>query len=89
MYLQAGYFFSNILDFVPKPLEIAGRFANYNPNTKIAKDLEQEFGLAFNWFFNGHRNKLTTEFTYFQIEANSLVEPADGLRFRVQWDISL
>lgn len=89
LYLQAGYFFSNIFDFVPEPLEVAGRFTNYNPNTQISKDLEQEFGLGFNWFFNGHRNKLTTEVTYFQIEANSLVEPADGFRFRVQWDISL
>ncbi|WP_245683455.1 OprO/OprP family phosphate-selective porin [Pseudotamlana agarivorans] len=88
LYVQAGYFFSNVFDFIPKPLEVAGRFANYNPNTEIPKDLEQEFGLAINWFFNGHRNKLTSEITYFQIDDNSLLDPADGFRFRIQWDIS-
>ncbi|MDO6759520.1 porin [Tamlana sp. 2_MG-2023] len=89
MYVQAGYFFSNIFGFVPEPLEVAGRFGSYNPNVDFKKDLEEEFGLAFNWFFNGHRNKLTTEFTYFQIQASSHIEPSDGWRFRVQWDISL
>lgn len=87
-YYQAGYFFSNLLGFVPEPLEIAARFASYNPNSDISNNLEQEYSLAFNWFFNGHRNKLTTEFSYFELESD-VFDGSDGLRFRIQWDISL
>ncbi len=87
-YYQAGYFFANAFDFVPKTLEIAARYARYRPNIDMPKNLEQEYGLAFNWFFKGHRNKLTTEFTYFEFE-NAQEQLSDGLRFRVQWDISL
>ncbi|WP_136481064.1 OprO/OprP family phosphate-selective porin [Cognatitamlana onchidii] len=88
-YFQAGYFFSNALGFIPKPLEIAGRFASYNPNADVSRNLEQEYALAFNWFFKGgHRNKLTAEVTYFELESEALAD-SSGLRFRIQWDISL
>lgn len=87
-YFQAGYFFSNIIGFVPEPLEVAARFASYDPNVDLSRNLEREYALGFNWFFNGHRNKLTTEFTYFELESSEL-DGSDGLRFRIQWDISL
>ncbi len=87
-YYQAGYFFANTFDFVPKALEVAARYARFRPNIDIAKNLQHEYGLGFNWFFKGHRNKLTTEFTYFEFQSEQ-EELADGLRFRVQWDISL
>ncbi|GGZ69535.1 OprO/OprP family phosphate-selective porin [Algibacter mikhailovii] len=88
-YFQAGYFFSNLIPVVPKSLEVAGRFASYNPNADITKNLEQEYALAFNWFFKGgHRNKLSAEFTYFALQSDT-IEGDSGLRFRIQWDISL
>ncbi|WP_282122416.1 OprO/OprP family phosphate-selective porin [Algibacter mikhailovii] len=88
-YFQTGYFFSNIIPVIPKPLEVAGRFASYNPNADITKNLEQEYALAFNWFFKGgHRNKLSAEFTYFALQSDT-IEGDSGLRFRIQWDISL
>ncbi|WP_299779617.1 porin [uncultured Formosa sp.] len=88
-YFQAGYFLSNWSSFFPKPLEVAGRYTYYVPNTNFSNNLEEEYGLAFNWFFKGgHRNKLTTEFTYFNFEDQTGVLD-NGLRFRVQWDISL
>ncbi len=87
-YFQAGYFFSNIVDFVPKSLEVAGRFATYRLNIDVPDNLEHEYAMAFNWFFKGgHRNKITTEFTYFDFET-ALEDQASGWRFRVQWDIS-
>lgn len=86
-YHQAGYFFANMFDFVPKALEIAARYSRYRPSIDIPKNLEEEYGLAFNWFFKGHRNKLTTELTYFEFQS-SQEELANGARFRVQWDIS-
>ena len=87
-YYQAGYFFANAFDFVPKALEVAARYARFRPSIDIPKNLQHEYGLGFNWFFKGHRNKLTTEFTYFEFQS-AQEELADGLRFRVQWDISL
>ncbi|MBP1841195.1 hypothetical protein [Formosa algae] len=87
-YFQTGYFFHNIWPKFPKPLEIAGRYAYYIPNTDLSNNLEEEFVLAFNWFFKGHRNKLTSEVTYFNFQDPLGVNYDNGLRFRVQWDIS-
>ena len=87
-YFQAGYFFSNIVNFVPESLEIAGRLATYRLNIDIPDNLEHEYAMAFNWFFKGgHRNKITTEFTYFAFQT-ALEGQDSGWRFRIQWDIS-
>ncbi|MFD2892751.1 OprO/OprP family phosphate-selective porin [Flavobacterium chuncheonense] len=87
-YVQAGYFFHEIADWFPKNLEVAGRHSEYRPNTDIQQELQMESSLAFNWFFNGHKNKLTSEVTYFDFHEASL--PYNhGWRFRLQWDISL
>jgi len=86
-YAQVGFFFNSIWEWYPKPLEIAFRHAIYNPDKEKPKDLQQEFSLALNWFFNGHRNKLTAEISYldFQFSEKMLEEE---FRFRIQWDIS-
>ncbi|WP_434035989.1 porin [Formosa sp. 4Alg 33] len=86
-YFQSGYFFHSIWPKFPKPLEVAARYAYYIPNTHLSNNLEEEFVLAFNWFFNGHRNKLTSEVTYFNFQDQTGIYD-NGLRFRVQWDIS-
>jgi len=39
------------------------------------------------WFFSGHRNKLTAEVSYFDFQANP-ERQIEGFRFRIQWDIS-
>jgi hypothetical protein len=41
-----------------------------------------------NWFFNGHKNKLTGEVSYFKFLGGDQ-DYNRGLRYRVQWDISL
>ena len=86
-YYQAGYFFHDLWEIIPKPLEFAARYARYTPNRDI-DFFEEEFTLALNWFFKGgHRNKLTAEVSVFDFE-----EEADIIkrttRFRIQWDIS-
>ena len=86
-YFQAGYFLANSFEVVPEPLEVAGRIASYRPNVDVPENLEREYALAFNWFFNGHRNKLSSEVTYFNFQTPTEIE-ASGWRFRVQWDIS-
>lgn len=87
-YYQAGYFFHNILGFVPKPLELAARYARFTPDDRLPENLEEEYSLAVNWFFKGgHRNKLTAEVSVFDFQTD--VEEFDSrTRFRIQWDIS-
>jgi phosphate-selective porin OprO and OprP len=87
-YIQAGYFFHEVIDWWPAPLEVAARNARYRPNKEAEQNKEKETSLAFNWFFNGHRNKVTFETSYFNYTKADL-QPAEEWRFRVQWEISL
>ncbi len=85
-YYQAGYFFNDLWSVIPKPLELAARYARYLPNRDI-DFFEEEFTLAMNWFFNGHRNKLTAEVSVFDFEEDD-ASIKRTTRFRIQWDIS-
>jgi hypothetical protein len=87
-YAQLGYFFHYWRAWFPQPLEIAIRYAIYNPDRDITGDLQQEFSLDFNWFFKGHLNKLTAEVSCFDFQETP-EDKADGLRFRMQWDVSM
>ncbi|WP_348797172.1 OprO/OprP family phosphate-selective porin [Flavobacterium adhaerens] len=87
-YVQAGYFFHTIWDWVPERLEIAGRHAEYHPDKNLKDNLQTESSLAFNYFFKGHKNKLTAEISHAEFQDEALPY-ADGWRFRIQWDISL
>ncbi|MFB9079538.1 OprO/OprP family phosphate-selective porin [Flavobacterium procerum] len=87
-YVQAGYFFHTIFQWWPKHLEMAARHASYRPDYSIRENRQAESTLAFNWFFKGHKNKLTSEVSYFSFQDKTL--PLEqGWRFRIQWDISL
>ncbi|WBL24899.1 porin [Zunongwangia sp. HGR-M22] len=86
-YLQAGYLAHQSFSWWPKPLEIAARYASYTPNTRVKSNLD-ELTLALNWFFKGHRNKLTMEISEFDLETEDM-GIKDELRFRIQWDISI
>ncbi|UAB86128.1 porin [Zunongwangia sp. SCSIO 43204] len=86
-YFQAGYLAHQSISWWPKPLEIAARYANYTPNTNLDSNLD-ELTLAFNWFFKGHRNKLTMEVSEFDLETEDM-GIKDEFRFRIQWDISI
>lgn len=88
VYLQAGYFVHQAWRGWPQPLEAAYRFTRYDPNRDVADDREAEHTLAFNWFFDGHLNKLTVEGSIFSLEQNTS-DALDRTRFRAQWDISL
>ncbi|HTE23291.1 OprO/OprP family phosphate-selective porin [Flavitalea sp.] len=87
-YLQAGYFFHYLLHWFPKQLETAIRHAEYRPNSGIKENWQKETSLAFNYFFRGHKNKLTAECSHFGFQDKTL-PLANGWRFRLQWDISL
>ena len=86
-YAQAGYFFHTLFPRFPKPLEIALRVAEVDPNTVSHVDIEKEATLVFNWFFSGHNNKLTLDLSRLHDE-NEAVGRRWETRVRVQWDVS-
>jgi len=83
-YAQAGYFPHYMVDFIPQPLEVAFRYAFVDPNDTVRNDVLREQTVAINWFFAGHRNKLTLDASHLTQEGG--VSPVD--RVRLQWDIS-
>ena len=85
-----GYFFNEICDFVPEELEVAFRYAHVREPNVLDRNEENkrnEYTAGLNWFFNGHRNKLTTDVSYLQTFADA---PNDlsAWRVRFQWDVS-
>ncbi len=87
-YIQLGYFFNHLWHLVPKPLEIAFRYAIYNPHTAITNNCRREYSFDLNWFFKDHLNKLTAEISYLDLQ-RSINDVVDGFRFRLQWDVSI
>jgi hypothetical protein len=85
-YAQAGMFFSEIYASFPEPLEFAIRFARVDPNRDLGDDTEKEYTLASNWFFKGHRNKLTLDLS--RVIRRQAPETDTSNRIRLQWDWS-
>jgi len=87
-YFQIGYFFHGIFPKFPAPFEIFARQAFYDPNIEIAGNNNYEFTVGCNWFFKGHKNKLTFDYSY--LEYNEFTPTFNsGNRIRLQWDISI
>jgi len=85
-YAQVGWFPSGRWQSIPDSLEVAMRGAYVD--TDSPENLENfEYTLAINWFFNGHRNKLTFDFSHLTAEDNSSREHDN--RYRIQWDLSI
>ncbi|WP_205195363.1 porin [Chitinophaga sp. Cy-1792] len=87
-YVQAGYFFHQAFTWWPAPLEVAYRNAGYFPNSEADQTKKRENTVAANWFFHGHKNKITAEGSFFNYDKTGGI-PATEWRFRLQWDISL
>ena len=85
--IQAGYFFHYSFSSIPKPLELYTRYAIFDPDRTFDIDYREEYTAGLNWFFNGHKNKLTAEYTYSTFREGNGQEYG-GNRFRLQWDIS-
>lgn len=86
-YVQTGYFPGGALSWVPAPLEIAARYGRYRPDRDEAHNAHQEASIAMNWFFSGHDNKLTAEFSWLTLEDSASGLEEEGGRLRLQWDI--
>ena len=86
-YAQVGYFPHYLVPTVPKPLEVAFRYAFVDPNVFASNDTLREYTAAFNWFFAGHRNKITVDFSHFTLELPASAAITEQ-RARLQWDVS-
>lgn len=86
-YVQAGYFLNEQFAWWPAQLEVAARYATYDPKTGDDGDRFYERTLAFNWFIDGHNNKVTAEVSEISMEQQS-EEVGDRITWRLQWDVS-
>lgn len=86
-YVQAGYFLSESIEGWPEPLEIAARYGTYSSNNDEHDDHFFEKTLAFNYFFNGHENKLTAEISRVSLDQFD-TEVGDETIYALQWDVS-
>ncbi len=91
VYAQSGLFFHEIIAPIPEQLEVAFRYARVrepNRDDLTVDNERQEFTPGLNWFFAGHNNKLTADYSYLTLvdEVNGS-EPSDH-RVRLQWDVS-
>jgi phosphate-selective porin OprO and OprP len=90
-YVQAGYFFHHMFPVVPEPLELAVRYAYVdepNRSSLIFENEREELTVGANWFFSGHNNKLTMDFSHLSMDDSLLLMDESRNRFRFQWDVS-
>ena len=85
-FIQGGYFLHGWIEAVPKGLELAFRYAFVDPDTAVANNLRQEYTAGLNWFFAGHNNKLSLDFTNLTLQTNEGLVSDQRVRF--QWDVS-
>jgi len=83
--VMAGYFFNELVDFIPKQLEMVIRYAQVS-NSTLFDDKINEYNIGLNWFFKGHLNKITADYSF--LENKDFISTNDNYRFRLQWDIS-
>lgn len=89
-YAQAGYFFHHLIPAIPEGLELAARYAFVDePNsTDVTRtDKRKEYTAAVNYFFSGHNNKLTLDYSHLKDDDVFTGSESDR-RVRVQWDVS-
>ena len=86
-YGQVGYFFHGLFDKFPRKLELAARYARVKTVDGIEIPADREKSLVLNWFFHGHNNKLTMDYSQL---TNTLPGGSEdkGWRVRAQWDIT-
>ncbi len=91
VYAQTGYFFNEIFDWFPEPLELAYRYAwleEPNGTDRNYDNERQEHSVAANWFIAGHNNKVTLDYSYLTLDDGFANDDTDAHRVRLQWDVS-
>ncbi|MEP4079802.1 porin [Haloferula sp.] len=86
-YAQVGAFPSECWSWFPDPMELVARMAYVDPDISLSSDGQWEWMIGANWYFNGHRNKLSTDLALVDID-DPVTGSKSDLRLRVQWDVS-
>ena len=76
---------------VPGGIELAARYAWLEEPNETDIDLyneRQEYTLGANWFFNGHNNKLSLDFSHLTLDDAEAGADESANRVRLQWDVS-
>ncbi|MEJ2533907.1 MAG: porin [Gammaproteobacteria bacterium] len=90
-YVQAGYFFHQLFPSWPAPLELAARYAYVEEPNRTERSIyneRREYTVGANWFFSGHNNKLTLDYSYLTMDDPLAGEDGSQNRVRLQWDVS-
>ena len=87
-YIQASYFFHHLFPKIPEKLEFFGRWSIYDPDIDLDNNNNSEYTVGLNWFFHGHKNKLTFDYSYIDYDQYTPNLYTDH-RFRLQWDVSI
>lgn len=91
LYVQSGYFLSNIIEGFPAPLELAARYAYLeepNRTDRSVNNKRKEYTVGLNWFFSGHNNKITLDYSHLTIDDGLAGLSDSDDRIRLQWDVS-
>ena len=86
-YIQIGSFLNEWWRGWPAALELAGRVSVVDPDHSMTGNTEKERSIGLNWFFNGHRNKLSVDVSW--LDFRDPREDASRKRIRLQWELSL
>ena len=90
-YAQVGYFFNELNKSIPEELELAFRCAfvgEPDSSSLTQENNREEFTVGANYFFAGHNNKITVDYSYLTLNDASDNRSYGDNRVRVQWDIS-
>ncbi|MCB1670621.1 MAG: porin [Gammaproteobacteria bacterium] len=90
-YVQAGYFFHNLIPAIPAPLELAARYAYVEEPNAVDLGFDnqrEEFTIGANWFFAGHNSKVTLDYSHLTVDDGYIGLDEGDNRLRVQWDVS-
>jgi hypothetical protein len=87
-YAQAGFFPWALAHEIPRALELAVRWALVDPDRTAVDDDRRELTFGANWFFHGHDNKITVDFSRLELDQAAPAPVLRDHRLRVQWDVS-
>lgn len=87
-FVQAGYFPHDFIDFIPRNLEVAGRYALVDMDTQRNNDKQSEFSAVVNYFLEGHFNKLSLQLSRLSVEDPITIQKDTRNRIWAQWDFT-
>ncbi|MDP3086790.1 MAG: porin [Methylotenera sp.] len=87
-FVQAGYFPHSQINFIPRNLEFAGRYAFVDMDTDRNNDKQTELSAVINYFMEGHFNKLSLQLSRLSVEEPIKLKKDAENRLWAQWDFS-